>query len=68
MFKIALDVFCGATFLVMVFRDDEWKRMFYFAAYVVYTGIIVVVHLIFTFWDRDEEKTTEKSCAEIELN
>ena len=68
MFKIVLDVFCGATFLVMVFRDDEWKRMFYFAAYIAYTGIIVVVHLIFIFWDRDEEATAANSCTEIELN
>ena len=42
--------------------------MFYFTAYLVYTGIITVVHLIFTFWDKDEEIKTQKTCTDIELN
>ena len=65
--KIALDIFCGATFLVMVFRDSEWVRMLYFAVYLVYTAIIIVVHLIFALWDRDEEASASNTCSDIEL-
>ena len=58
--KIVMDIFCGTTFLFMVFRDSEWNRLFYLATYMAYTGIVIATHLIFFFWDRDEElETTE---------
>ena len=68
MIKVALDVFCGCTFLLMVFKDSEQKRLFYFAAYLVYTGIITVMHLIFAFWDKDEELKTNQTCTDLSLN
>ena len=63
--QIALDIFCGATFLLMLFKDSEQKRLFYFAAYLVYSGMIIVMHLIFFFWDKDEEVATNKICTEL---
>ena len=53
--KVAMDIFCGATFLLMVFKDSEQKRLFYFAAYVCYSVLIVILHLIFLFWREDED-------------
>ena len=57
--KVALDIFCGMTFLLMIFKDGESSRLFYFAAYMAYTGIIIAVHLVFIIWDQDEEVKTK---------
>ena len=63
--RVAMDIFCGATFLLMVFKDSEQKRLFYFAAYACYSGLIVVLHLVFLFWDKDEEVASSKICTDI---
>ena len=64
---MALDIFCGCTFLLMVFKDSETKRLLYFAAYLVYVGIITVMHLVFAFWDKDELLKSSQTCTDISL-
>ena len=53
--QIALEVFCGATFLLMIYGDNELRRLMYFAAYCVYVIIVTSIRIIFLIWDRDEK-------------
>ena len=51
---ISLEAFCGCTFILMVWKDSAQKRLFYFAAYVVYALMIGGIRIVFTFWNKDE--------------
>ena len=64
--QVSLEVFCGVTFLMMVYRDSEQKRLFYFTAYVVYIVTLGAIRLFFVFWDHDEKALVRKFCEDVE--
>lgn len=53
--SVSLDIFCGSTFLYMIYRDSQKSRLLYFATYAVYAFVVVGIHLIFVFWKQDEK-------------
>ena len=54
--QISLEIFCGSTFIYMVYRDNEKNRLLYFSAYAVYCVILASIRTVFVFWDRDEKQ------------
>ena len=66
LFLIALEVFCGCTFLYMLYRDAKQSRLFYFAAFCVYAAINALIHLVFVFWDHDEKRMVKANCKLID--
>ena len=60
--QISLEIFCGATFLYMVYRDCERNRLLYFASYCVYAFTLGIIRLIFVFWDKDEKAIVTEYC------
>ena len=62
---IALEVFCGATFLLMIYGDNELRRLMYFAAYCVYVIIVTSIRTVFLIWDRDERVAAIKLCKNL---
>ena len=63
--QITLDVFCGVTFLAMVYRDSEYKRLYYFAAYCVYAMVNDVIFSIFIADKTDEINAANMMCNKI---
>ena len=59
---ISSEAFCGATFILMVWKDSAQKRLFYFSAYLVYALLIGVIRIVFTFWNKDEQQMTAAIC------
>ena len=64
--KISLEVFCGCTFLYMVYKDSKLIRLLYFAAYVTYCAILAILHAVFLFWNRDEVQYGREFCQKVE--
>ena len=64
--QIAVDVFCGGTFLWMVFRDSESKRMYYLGSYCIYVLVNLTIFAAM-IWDKsDEVKKADQACMDIE--
>ena len=63
--QIAIDAFCGVTFLLMVYKDSEMKRLMYFTSYVIYSIIVGIIRLIFVFWGKDEQGFAQKFCTGV---
>ena len=63
--QMSIDIFCGVTFLLMVYKDSEQKRMFYFAAYVVYSVIVGIIRIVFVLWSRDEDNIVREFCNNL---
>ena len=63
--QISLEIFCGTTFLLMIYRDNEQKRLFYFSAYMVYAGILGALRMLFVFWDHDEKTLVLTYCDDL---
>ena len=64
--QISLEIFCGVTFVRMLYRDNAQSRLFYFAAYVVYVGIVGVLRLVFVFWDKNEKQMVRDYCEAVD--
>ena len=64
--QISLEIFCGATFLLMVYRDSQQKRLFYFSAYVIYATSLGTIRMIFVFWDHDEKALVRNYCKAVD--
>ena len=43
---IVLEVFCGCSFLLMVFRDNESKRFSYFLSYIINMFLINTIRIL----------------------
>ena len=63
-FRVTLNLFCGVTFLLMVFRDSKQKRLYYFSAYAILLVFNAILHLVFVFWRQDEHTKAIKKCKE----
>mmetsp|Transcript_24879 Transcript_24879/g.33988 ORF Transcript_24879/g.33988 Transcript_24879/m.33988 type:complete len:172 (+) Transcript_24879:3-518(+) len=64
--QISLEIFCGATFLYMAYRDNEKNRLLYFAAYAVYCFILGFIRMVFVFWDKDEKALVQQYCKTLQ--
>ena len=64
--QISLEIFCGAAFLLMVYRDSQQKRLFYFSAYVIYAASLGTIRMIFVFWDHDEKLLVRNYCNAVD--
>ena len=64
-FQISLDFLCWLIFLVMVIRDSQQKRLFYFAAYCVYVALLSMSRLFFIVWDYNERPLVVEKCQQI---
>ncbi len=64
--QISLEVFCGCTFLYMIYRDREQNRLLYFTAYCVYAAMLATIRMVFVFWDHDEKQIIRSYCKQIE--
>ena len=62
---IALEIFCGSTFLLMIYKDNEMRRLFYFAAYCVYVFIVSSIRSVFLIWDSDEKESANEFCKDM---
>lgn len=51
---VALEAFCGVTFLLMVAKDSEQARLFYFAAYAVQVVILTAMRVYFLVWGESQ--------------
>ena len=63
-FRVTLNLFCGITFLLMVFRDSKQKRLYYFSAYAIFLVFNAILHLVFIFWRQDEHLKAIQKCKE----
>ena len=63
--QIALDIFCGGTFLAMVYRDNAQKRMYYLAAYCCYILINNIFVTIFIANKHDEQRAAIEICTKL---
>ena len=69
----ALNFFCGTTFAVMVFKDTQFTRMCFFAAFQTYVLLILALELytlVFPFEDQQEamDVVLTRDCKQLEIN
>ena len=62
----SLEIFCGVSFLYMIWKDSLMTRLYYFVAYCCYSGIAVAIRMVFIFWSRDENLKIRIECTKIE--
>ena len=66
--QIAMEIFCGGAFLMMIYKDNLKNRLMYFSAYVVYLVILATIRMIFVFWNHDEKALVADYCENLNAN
>ena len=64
--QISLEMFCGISFLYMLYKDTQQNRMLYFSSYCVYAAFLFAIRAVFVFWKADEHEMVRQICHGIE--
>ena len=59
---IALEIFCGCSFMLMVYKDNKMKRLFYFVAYCLYVVFSNLIRAVAAIWDPSR---AIKNCKDV---